>query len=419
MGLFWIITIFVTLIVAYVVIRPMTRSHLAKVDNNDQLRVSIYKENLQELETEVNAGEIDTGQLENVKNELELSLLLETSTSNYKNSSDDTTKNNTQLGMALITGLILVGLSMLIYNLLGNPQLITLEDIGDINSAETWANNPDKGKMISMMETHLQRNPEDANGLYFLANIYLSESEFNKAVSAFERLHEFIGDNTQVLLAYADTLVRLNEGRFSGKASELIHQVLSIEPDNYSALFFAGLAAEETENYREANGYYSRLIPILENQPQLLETVNTLIAQNKIMMQEQGVDENIAEVSDSQISDSATSVQLRVTVVPGLIDQFSSNDTLFIYAQPLEGRPMPLAVIRTEANSLPMEVTLDDKQAMMPTHKISDFEIVRVQARISKSGTAEPSSGDLLGVIEKVNVADTNRLELVINQIIP
>jgi cytochrome c-type biogenesis protein CcmH len=80
---------------------------------------------------------------------------------------------------------------------------------------------------------------------------------------------------------------------------------------------------------------------------------------------------------------------------------------------------MPLAVIRTEANMFPMEVTLDDTQAMMPTHKISDFETVRVQARISKSGAAEPSSGDILGILEEVTVADTNRVELVINEIIP
>ena len=55
----------------------------------------------------------------------------------------------------------------------------------------------------------------------------------------------------------------------------------------------------------------------------------------------------------------------------------------------------------------------------MPTHKISDFEIVRVQARISKTGAAEPTSGDILGVLEKVTVADTNLVELVINEIIP
>ena len=38
---------------------------------------------------------------------------------------------------------------------------------------------------------------------------------------------------------------KANSGSFQGKASELIQQVLSLEPDNNTALFFAGLAADE------------------------------------------------------------------------------------------------------------------------------------------------------------------------------
>jgi cytochrome c-type biogenesis protein CcmH len=419
MGIFLIIITLTTLLIVYVVVRPMTRTNIERLDDNQQLRISIYRENLQELESEFTTGQLGKGQLDNVKNELEMSLLQESGNTSSINELDLLTENRRHFSLSIIAALTLIGLSIFIYTLLGNPQLIALKEFGDINSEETWENNPSKDQMISLMNTHLQRNPDDANGLYFLANVYIADADYINADLMFEKLHEFAGENTQVLLAHVDTLIRINEGSFAGRAEELIHQVLSIEPENYTALLFAGLAAEETENYQGANNYYAKILPILQNQPKLLQTVNMLIAQNTIMMQEAGIDPVSPESTTDAVVDLTTSIQLRIDVLPGLIDQFSQNDTLFIYAQAVEGRPMPLAVIRTEANMFPMEVTLDDTQAMMPTHKISDFETVRVQARISKSGAAEPSSGDILGILEEVTVADTHRVELVINEIIP
>ncbi|MGY8815677.1 MAG: c-type cytochrome biogenesis protein CcmI [Gammaproteobacteria bacterium] len=419
MGIFLIISTLTTLLIVYVVVRPMARNNVERLDDNEQLRISIYRENLQELESEFSTGQLGKGQLDNVKNELEMSLLQESGNTISNNNLGLLADSRSHFSMSIIVGLILIGLSILIYAQLGNPQLIALKKFGDINVEETWENNPSKENMISLMKTHLQRNPDDANGIYFLANVYVADTDYNNAVLMFEKLHEFAGDNTQVLLAHIDTLIRANEGSFAGRAEEIIHQVLSIEPENYTALLFAGLAAEESGNYQGANSFYAKILPILQNQPKLLQTVNMLIAQNTIMMQEAGIDPVTPESPTDTLVDPTKSVQLRIDVLPGLVDQFSENDTLFIYAQVTEGRPMPLAVIRTQANMFPMEVTLDDTQAMMPTHKISDFEIVRVQARISKTGAAEPTSGDILGVLEKVTVADTNRVELVINEIIP
>jgi cytochrome c-type biogenesis protein CcmH len=66
-----------------------------------------------------------------------------------------------------------------------------------------------------------------------------------------------------------------------------------------------------------------------------------------------------------------------------------------------------------------MDVTLDDSMAMMPTRKLSDFESVRIQARISKSGNAEPGSGDVVGVAEQVSVPDTAVTGIELNEILP
>jgi len=61
---------------------------------------------------------------------------------------------------------------------------------------------------------------------------------------------------------------------------------------------------------------------------------------------------------------------------------------------------------------------LDDSQAVMPTANISSAEQLRVEVRISKSGTATPGKGDLTGKSAAVKPG-AKGLRIVIDQITP
>ncbi|HEX6016897.1 MAG TPA: c-type cytochrome biogenesis protein CcmI, partial [Burkholderiaceae bacterium] len=52
---------------------------------------------------------------------------------------------------------------------------------------------------------------------------------------------------------------------------------------------------------------------------------------------------------------------------------------------------------------LPLRFTLDDSMAMSPAARLSSAQRVVVDARISKSGTATPQPGDLLGQSDPVS----------------
>jgi cytochrome c-type biogenesis protein CcmH len=79
---------------------------------------------------------------------------------------------------------------------------------------------------------------------------------------------------------------------------------------------------------------------------------------------------------------------------------------------------MPLAVIRGTAGELPRDFTLDDSLAMAPTMKISGADAVRIEARISRSGTAQPQSGDLFGTSAVVKPG-ARGVKVVVDQVVP
>jgi cytochrome c-type biogenesis protein CcmH len=61
---------------------------------------------------------------------------------------------------------------------------------------------------------------------------------------------------------------------------------------------------------------------------------------------------------------------------------------------------------------------LDDTLAMMPARKLSDFNRVIVEARISRSGQATPAPGDLFTQSPVFTPAEGKELQLVISRVI-
>lgn len=80
--------------------------------------------------------------------------------------------------------------------------------------------------------------------------------------------------------------------------------------------------------------------------------------------------------------------------------------------------PMPVAALRQPTNAFPLEFTLDQSMAMMPTYSLAHVDNVSVVARISAIGDAIAHSGDLEGSVGPVKVG-ANGLEITIDHVLP
>ena len=82
--------------------------------------------------------------------------------------------------------------------------------------------------------------------------------------------------------------------------------------------------------------------------------------------------------------------------------------------------PMPLAVVRLASERLPARVTLSDRNAMLPSLRLSSAERVQLTARVSRDGDATASPGDWQGVSEVLSLdGRRQRVELVIDTQLP
>lgn len=407
----------ITVLVILLLVRPWSRGSSDTGNDQDRLRISIYQQNLRELDREFERGQLTREQLDNVRNELELSLLAELE----RDKKPETAGTPAPRGLAalVLPVCVFILLAVPLYVLLGNPQMYQLETFNRMAKELPEDQQLPLEQIIPELEKHLQRNPDDGNAWLLLANMYSTTEQPVQAVNAYAALYRLAGDDPDVMMRYANALIVANNGKFGGKPAELAHKVLAIEPANYTALLFAGMAADEAGEYAEALQYYRRLLPGLQGNAQMEQTVNSLIARNEQLLRDAGIDPGVTETPASPVANPVAVLKVAVSIAEEMNGKFAPEDTVFIYAQALNGPPMPLAVARHKASELPLEVALDDSMAMMPAMKLSAFSEVRVQARISKSGNAQPEPGDLIGVQEPVRLPSGESVQIIIDKVMP
>ncbi len=327
---------------------------------------------------------------------------------------------------ALIVALLVPLLALGMYAWLGSPELV----IGGAAQTATAPASHDAGGMtmaqaIAKLEKRLQEDPDNAEGWYMLARSYVAEKQYDKAAKAMERVVALEGENDpSLLLQYADALAMANDGRVAGKPAEFVHKALKLKPDYPEALWLAGIAASQSDDLADAITYWRKAVALLDGQPESQAELKQQIAIAEEKLTALGgtvppAETTAAPSPEQKPANTATgaSISVTVTLSPALADKVSPDDAVFIYARAASGPPMPLAATRTTVAKLPITVTLDDSQAMMPQMKLSAFPQVIVGARVSKSGQAMPQPGDLEGVAAPVAPTSTPKVEVIIDSL--
>ena len=402
--LFLLIVSVLILIAFLLILPPLWRKQTVQAANLDQRNILIAQHRLAELKENRLSGGLSQAQYDEQLADLEQAL------------SDDldikSRVSSTQSEGRWVVYVLALGVPLLagaLYFSLGNYQAIS-------HSAE-MAVDPDTlkmaeiNKMVDGLAEKLKNNPDDAQGWLMLGRSYKFQQQYPKAVDAFANAYRLLGDQAEVMLLYADAIAYASDKNLAGKPTELVFKALALEPDNMNALWLGGMAKAQQGDPATAIKLWKKLVALLPPGSDSQQEIQGLLA--KI---ESESPQAVAKPESTQPANvSSVTIDVQVSLAPELQKSASPGDTVFIYAQALSGPKMPLAIVRKQVSDLPLTVSLNDTMAMMPNMKLSNFDNVKLLARISKSGNAISQPGDLIGVIDQVALTDKNSHKIIIN----
>lgn len=253
---------------------------------------------------------------------------------------------------------------------------------------------------IARLRERVADRPDDAESWVWLARSYRTRGSEAEAAAAFARANELRGHQDPDLLVEEGEALAQTQGRsMAGAPAERFNQALALAPAHPQALWYAGIAAMQAGDNATAIARWEHLL-----QQPLAEDMRGVIEHSLARLRGPGD----AAAPAAPATPAALQLKVEVSVTPELAAGMQPGDVLFVFAQDPAGPPMPLAVQRLPAADLPLSTTLDDGDSLMPTKKLSAVDRWRIVARISRTGSATPSPGDLEGSAE-VRRADAGR----------
>lgn len=386
------------------------------------INVSIYRNQLDELEADFRNGDIGEEQYRKSRDELEKRLLEDVA------APDDVVAATAPRRSAATAGVVAVVVPVLavaMYLAVGNPAALDPKAATMAATSPHGDGNADPAQMqqqIAMMvgklEEKLQQDPSNIEGWVMLGRSYSVLNRYPEAVQAYEKVLSVAGNDPQVLADYADALAMANGESLEGKPVEMLQKALSIDPRNQKALWLIGTAAFERGDFAQAIDYWQRLKSQLPPGSEDAQMMEANIGEARQYLARQGGALPPEPAAAPQQAATAARISGRVSLSPALKGKVQPGDTLFVFARAVSGPPMPLAIIRSQAKDLPLEFTLDESMAMMPGMSLANFSEVTVGARVSRSGNAMPQSGDLQGLAGTVKVGSSG-LNITIDQVVP
>ena len=391
-----------------IVLRPLWRGGKAATagdapPSNDrrEANLAIYRDQLGELERDLNEGSLAEVDFQAARGELQRRLLDEVQA---ETQGEPTASNKGGRTTAYVLLVAIPLLSIAGYLALGRPQAL------DPANTQPRMNEQQIDSMLVQLEEKLKAKPDDHKGWVMLARSYKVLGRFAEAAEAYGHGMALVDTDPVLMADYAEVLVRVT-GKFDGKPTELIAAALKIDPHEPQALFLAGAAASERRDFAAVVDYWGRLLPQLEAGSEEAKSLGEAVDKARAIVEGKvGTAEPTAQAPETVSGEVALSGKVAAQAKP--------DDLLFVFARPDEGSRMPLAVVRAKVADLPLQFSFDDSMALSGGQKISDLGTISIEARVAKAGKAQSSSGDLFGIVKGVKPGPRD-VKVVIDQVQP
>ena len=385
------------------VLWPLLKRSTSPVAGRELSNLDIHRDQLSELEKDLEAGMLGADRYEQAKTELEKRVLEEVTLPAASGRSVTAGRV-----APIVVGVVIPLAAILLYLHLGNLQglVASRHPAADLSSitADQFQD------MTAKLAARLQQNPGDAEGWKMLGRGYRALERFGEANHAYGKAVELKPDDADLLADYAESLALAAGRSLAGEPTRLLDSALKLDPLNTKILALSGSAAFERKDYKASIRYWETIL----KQPGIAGELEQAL--------QKGVDESKARLAGKPVAPAAMARKERVSgevsLEASLQGRVQPDDTVFVFARAAEGPRMPVAIVKIRVHELPYRFSFDDSSAMMAEMKLSKFSEIVVGARVSRSGSATPSAGDLEGLSARAKPGQAG-IRVTIDRVVP
>jgi len=257
----WIILAVMSAAAMLAVLWPLGRKSASMPAGGSDLLV--YQDQLEEIGRDRSAGLIGSAEADAARVEVSRRLLAAAdSHAAPEAAAQGPTQTMRHRRMAAILGLVAILILPLgLYLELGSPNVP-----GQPAFART--NTPPNGQsiesLVSQVEAHLAKNPNDGAGWEVIAPVYLRLGRYDDAVAAWRQALALDGDNASRYAGLGEALVGTANGVVTDEAKQAFTSAIARDPKDSKARYFLGLADEQDGNRA---GAAARWRAMLEDAP--------------------------------------------------------------------------------------------------------------------------------------------------------
>src|SRR5215203_2395827 len=232
----WFVLALMTAAAILAVLWPLVRRDRAVRSGSD---VAVYRDQLEEVQRDRIAGRIGDNEAEAAQVEVSRRLLAAADA--------DASPLPAPPAIAVTRRRRAVALGALVALPLGAAALYLSLGSPSLPDQPLAARNPSQSieNMVTQVETHLARNPEDGRGWELIAPVYLRLGRADDAVKARRSALAFNGENSERLASLGEALVAAGNGVITAEAKSTFERAVALDGENVKARYFLGVAAEQ------------------------------------------------------------------------------------------------------------------------------------------------------------------------------
>jgi cytochrome c-type biogenesis protein CcmH len=246
----WFIMALMTAAAIFAVLWPLSRRAPLRTGSD----VAVYRDQLDEIERDRAGGLIGAREAEAARVEVSRRLLAAADVAGSAPQASSGWRRRTVALAALL--LLPLGAGGL-YLALGSPDL-------PAQSQQARREMPPEQRSIAdllgRVEAHLEANPEDGRGWEVVGPVYMRLGRYDDAVKARRNTLRFMGSTAAREADLGEALTGAANGIVTAEAKAAFDRALGLDPDDFRARYFSGLAAEQDGRPKDAAEVWRNLL---------------------------------------------------------------------------------------------------------------------------------------------------------------